>query len=107
MLQALIIGLISLIKFKLRLKKCVVIENTENVELFEYKGKAYDRKKFIRLEAEYLYERDMKRKTLEKQLDEYESNLVKSKTPDLDAALIVTLPLLKLLPVSCPKTSIS
>lgn len=88
MLQALIIGLISLIKFKLRLKKCLVIENTENVELFEYKGKAYDRKKFIQLEADYLYYSDMKEKTLQKHLDERESELVKSKTPDLDAAVI-------------------
>lgn len=88
MLSALIVSLISFIKFKMRLKKCLVIENTENVELFEYKGKAYDRKKFIRLEAEHLYDRDLDRKTLQKHLDQYESDLVKSKSPDLDAAII-------------------
>ena len=88
MLSALIVSLISFIKFRMRLKKCLVIENTENVELFEYKGKAYDRKKFIRLEAEHLYDRDLDRKTLQKHLDQYESDLVKSKSPDLDAAII-------------------
>ena len=88
MLYCLIVSLISFIKFKMRLKKCLVIENVNNVTLFEYKGKAYDRKKFITLETEHLYERNLDKKTLQKHLDEYESELVKSKSPDLDAAII-------------------
>lgn len=88
MLSALIVSLISFIKFRMRLKKCLVIENTENVTLFEYKGKAYDRKKFIRQEAEYMLGRDISHKTIREQLEKYESDLVKSKTPDFDMAMI-------------------
>ena len=92
MLQGLIMGLIGTliahIKFKKMLNECLVEENLENVTLFEYKGKTYDRKKFIKLKALSLYEADIKKKDLEKQLAELESDLVKSKTPDLDSAII-------------------
>lgn len=88
MLMGLIVGLISMFKFKARLKQCLVIENVDNVTLFEYKGKAYDRDKFIKLEAEHLYERGLDRKTLQKHLAEYESELINSKEPELTAAQI-------------------
>ncbi len=89
MIRALIFMLINHIRFSLMLKKCLVIENVDNVELFEYKGKAYDRKKFIQIKAESLCDdMNMSKKVLEKHLDNYESNLVKSKNPDLDTAII-------------------
>ncbi len=88
MLMGLIAGLISMFKFKKRLKMCLVIENVNNVTLFEYKGKAYDRDKFIELEVEYLSSRNLDRKTLQKHLEEYQSELINSKTPDLVAATI-------------------
>ena len=87
MIQALIFMLIGHIKFKGMLKKCLVLGET-NLELFEYKGKLYDKKKFIQLKAESLEYSGISQRNLKKTLEEYESGLVKSKTPDLDMALI-------------------
>ena len=71
-----------------RLKECLVEENTDDISLFEHEGKKYDRKKFIRLEVQYLYEEDVSKEELEKELKELESNLENSKTPGLDEAKI-------------------
>ena len=89
MIQALILMLINHIRLKIMLKKCLVDQNVNNVELFEYKGKAYDRNKFIQLKAEALCNNmSMSKKIMTKHLTDYQSNLVKSKAPDLDAAII-------------------
>ena len=81
-------NLIANIKFKNMLKKCLVVDSSTNIELFEYKGKVYDKKRFIRLKAESLEYSGISQKNLKKTLEEYESGLIKSKTPDLDTALI-------------------
>ncbi len=81
-------SLISRVKFEKMLKECFVEENAENATLFTYKGKTYDREKFIQLTAQALHGRNVKKKDLEKQLAELESNLAKSESPDLDSAII-------------------
>ena len=48
----------------------------------------YDRKKFIRLEVQYLYEEDISKEKLEEELKELELNFENSKTPGLDEAKI-------------------
>lgn len=88
MIQAIIAMIIANIKFKNMLKKCLIEDTSTNVELFEYKGKVYDKKKFIELKVESLEYSGISQRNLKKQLEEYESRLVKSKTPDLDMALI-------------------
>ena len=70
------------------MKKCLIVDSSTNVELFEYKGKVYDKNKFIQLKAESLASSGISQRNLKKTLEEYESELVKSKTPDLDMALI-------------------
>lgn len=86
MLQAIIALIIANIKFKKMLKECLIVDDSANVELFEYKGKVYDKKKFIQLKAESL--EGASQRSLKKTLEEYESELVESKTPDLDMAII-------------------
>lgn len=88
-LGVLFTGLASLCTFTAQLNDCLVIDNTENVELFEYKGKTYDRKKFIQLKAKSLCQRDVKEKQLLDGLQKIESNLAKSKNPALDETIIL------------------
>ena len=87
-IQAIIAMIIANIEFKNMLKKCLIEDTSTNVGLFEYKGKVYDKKKFIELKVESLEYSGISQRNLKKQLEEYESGLVKSKTPDLDMALI-------------------
>lgn len=88
MISAIIAMIIGNIKFKIMLKKCLIVDSSADIELFEYKGKVYDKNKFIQLKAESLVYSGISTKNLKKTLAEYESGLVKSKTPDLDMALI-------------------
>ena len=88
MISAIIAMIIGNIKFKKMLKKCLIVDSSTNVELFEYKGKVYDKNKFIQLKVESLADSGISQRNLKKTLEEYESGLVKSKTPDLDMALI-------------------
>lgn len=80
--------IIANIKFKSMLKKCLIEDTSADVEMFEYKGKIYDKKKFVKLKVESLESSGISQRNLEKTLKEYESGLIKSKTPDLDMALI-------------------
>ena len=84
----LIASLISFIKFKKILKKCLVVDNNECLDTFEYKGKIYNREKFIELEVNQLKSGNLKKSDLVKSLNDCEAELPKSKTPDLDKALI-------------------
>ena len=86
MLQAIIALIIANIKFKNMLKKCLIADGSTDAELFEYKGKVYDKMKFIQLKAESL--EGANQRSLKKALKEYESELVESKNPDLDMAII-------------------
>jgi hypothetical protein len=86
MLMGLIASLISYFKLRSRLKQCLLTSIPKNVEVFEYKGKIYDRVKFVLLQSDAFA--NLKLKDLEKLLNEYESGLVKSKAPDLDIAFI-------------------
>ncbi len=90
MISGLIFGLIgsiiASIRFKALLKQCLIVDNNTDIELFEHKGKTYDRKKFIELQADRL--KSVSQRELKKQLEQYESGLVKSKTPDIDMAII-------------------
>lgn len=88
MISAIIVMLIGQIKFKKMLKKCLISNNINDIELFEYKGKLYDKNKFVKLKSKSLLMSGMSKKDMIKQLDKYKSNLTKSKTPDLDMALI-------------------
>lgn len=88
MLQAIIAMIIANIKFKSMLKKCLIVDTSTDVEMFEYKGKVYDKKKFIELKVESLQYSGISQRKLKKTLEEYESGLVKSKHPDLDMAFI-------------------
>ncbi len=88
MFQALIAILVGTIQWKMRLRRCLVKENLDNVVLFEYRGKMYDRKKFIQLQAETIRETNTKKKKLEKELAQLELDLIKSKRMDLDLAII-------------------
>lgn len=56
------------------------------MEVFEYKGKYYNRQLFVSQKADSLY--DLKKQTIESQLNKYESGMVNSKHPDLDLAFI-------------------
>ncbi len=66
----LITQLISVLRLKKRLKECQLSEAPEGVEVFCYKGKIYDREKYILLEMKkaqdtrYNY-RDVKRAIIE------------------------------------------
>lgn len=86
MIMGLIASLIGFLRFRSRLKQCLLPSASENVEAFEYKGKIYNKAKFILLQSDAVA--DLKLRDLEKQLNEYESGLVKSETPDLDIAII-------------------
>lgn len=69
------------------LKKCLVVDSSTNIELFEYGGKVYDKNKFIQLKTKTL-KRAISKRYLEENLEKYESGLFESKTPDLDMAII-------------------
>ncbi len=86
MLMGLIAALIGRLLFLARMKKCLLVDITGDVEAFEYKGKTYDKRKFVTLQANAIT--GMKLKDLQNNLNELESELVRSKTPDLDMALI-------------------
>ena len=88
MIPAMIAMIIGNIKFKIILKKCLIVDSSTNIELFEYKGKTYDRNKFIQLLAESLENSGLSKKSLRRKLEEYQSGLINSKTPDLDLAFI-------------------
>ena len=88
MLTGIIMAIIGYIKFKNMLKKCLVVDPSTDVELFEYKGKVYDKNKYIQLNAESLKRSNTSQKELKKSLAELESGLVNSKNPDLQMALI-------------------
>lgn len=88
MIQAIIAMIIANIKFKSMLKKCLIVDTSTDVEMFEYKGKVYDKKKFIELKVESLQYSGISQRNLKETLEEYESGLVKSKYPDLDMAFI-------------------
>lgn len=89
MISAMIAMIIGNIKFKRILKKCLVVDpSSADIDLFEYKGNAYDKNKFIELQAESLEDSGISQKNLKKRLEEYQSGLITSKTPDLDMAFI-------------------
>ena len=85
MIMALIFSLIGWIHFNSLLKQCL-IEGTTEIEVFEYKGRLYNRQRFVQLKAVDIL--SLSWRDLHKQLMEYETGLVSSKYPDLDKALI-------------------
>lgn len=87
-IQVIIAWIIANIKLKSMLKKCLIVDTSTDVEMFEYKGKVYDKKKFIELKVKSLQYSGISQSNLKKTLEEYESGLVNSKHPDLDMAFI-------------------
>ena len=55
MIMGLIMSLISYFKFKSLLKKCLV-DNSFDGSTFEYKGKNYDKNKYIELRVKAMYQ---------------------------------------------------
>ena len=88
MIVGLIVSLINYFKLKKTLKKCLLVDNNECSDSFEYKGNSYDRERFIELEVKQIIAGNPKKATLQKILNEYEDELPKSKTPDIDKAFI-------------------
>jgi|GEM_PF-4441063 len=58
-------------------RKCLVPDGSAATETFAYKGKVYDKNKYIDLQSKRLSKQ--KEKDLVKMLDEYESDLSKGK----------------------------
>ncbi len=88
MLSAIITMLIEYIKFRIMVKKCLIEDGSAVEEVFEYKGRKYDKRKFVQLKVESLEQAGLSQRLLKKHLKEYEDNLSTSKTPDLDMAFI-------------------
>lgn len=86
--MAIFASLYSRISLYRMLKKCLVKTPKPNDKLFEYKGKVYDRRKFVFLYDDRLRTSGLSQKKLKKSLEEHQANLVKSKHPDLDMAII-------------------
>lgn len=88
MLQGLIMGLfagvISYFNFKTMLKHSLSTNN--DIDLFEYKGKTYDKNYFISLLSDSYY--DLEEKEIIKRQEEYESELIDGKDIDLILAQI-------------------
>ena len=86
MFTALMIRFIMWLQAKAMLRKCLVKEEEKPDQIFEFKGKIYDRKKYVRLKAKDF--RGYKREDIENQIASYKSGLIQSKQPDLDSAII-------------------
>ena len=83
MISAIITMIFNYIRFRSWLKKCLITDPSTNVEVFEYKGKIYDRKKYIQLRFDFLLDNDCPIKNLKKYIADMEVGLVSSKNPDL------------------------
>ena len=88
MLQAIIAMIIGHIRFKRMLSYCLVETPSPTIEVFEYKGKLYNKERFIRLKVESIRELGISQRSLKETLTKYESNLANSEHPDLDMVLI-------------------
>ena len=88
MISSIIAMIIGNIQFRKMLKNCLIVEQCAEIELFEYKGKLYNKRKFIDLKIDSLKRSGISKKNLKKVLEQYENGLVNSKTPDLDMAFI-------------------
>lgn len=86
MLMTLIDWLMYTISFRLMLRKLRVLDGNLAVDTFEYKGKHYDKVKYIQLKLEDFA--NSKVKNLEKGLASWEKSLIKSKNPEFDKANI-------------------
>ena len=87
-LMGLMASIIAYIRYNILLKKCLVEENVENVTVFEFKGKTYDRNKYIELMTKSIQADGLKKKDLEKRLAKLESELDRDQNYDMDLALI-------------------
>ena len=77
MLFGLIASIISIIKFKILLKKCLVNENDSSNEVFEYQGNKYNKKRYIELRVNAMYQ--MNPRHLRKYADKVITDIEKGK----------------------------